>query len=377
MVMRSRGMKVPFTRVWLTDSDKQAVMDVLDSGYLTYGPVTKALEAELRGYFSKPVVMTSSCSAALTMAFAKVVDEKWPLARVRRPEIITTPMTYVATALCIDEVGATPVFADIDPTTWCISPDSIVEKITSDTIAIAPVHWGGNPCEMDAILSIADKYNLAVIEDCAQSIGAVSGCNLTGTFAKAGCFSFYPTKQIGATDAGCVVCDPEDEEWFRMAIHAGSNKKIPHEGKTDVFFRGWKANCNDVDSALILGQFKRLQTNLDARKAIARTYDKLLPSYYQCQSASLSTRYLYPVIVPPQDRDNVIAQFKRADVGVIAQGDPVLTEMTYFRENYGTDENTCPVASRIAASTLSLPVFPQMTGDQIEYVIKTAIEIAE
>jgi len=367
-------MDVPFTKIWLTEEDKQEVLRVLDSGYLTYGPKTKELEKVLRKYFGKPVVMTSSCTAALTMAFAKAISKAPRPMRPWTPEIITTPLTYVATAHSIIEARAKPVFADVDPTTWCIDVDSIVSKITDDTVAIAPVHWGGNPCEMDRIMAIAEEHNLMVIEDCAQSIGAKWENRLTGTFGMAGCFSFYPTKQIGATDAGCIVCDPEDEEWYRMAIHAGSNKKIPHEGKTDVFFRGWKANCNDIDSALILSQFKRLDKNLAARMAIARMYDKELPSYYQSQSAPNSTRYLYPVIVP--DRDEVIRKFKEAGISVIAQGDPVLTEMTYYRKEYGTDETTCPVASRIGASTLSLPVFPEMSMEQVGYVIKIACEIA-
>ncbi|MBD3265435.1 UDP-4-amino-4,6-dideoxy-N-acetyl-beta-L-altrosamine transaminase, partial [bacterium] len=259
----------------ITDSDLEAVIDTFRSGWIGTGPQAAELETRFAAYTGSPHgVALSSCTAALHLAM---------LASGIQPgeEVITTPMTFCATANAILHAGAIPVFADIHPRTGLIDPAEIERRITPNTRAIVPVHLHGRPCDMDAISRIARENNLLVIEDCAHAIETLYHGRHAGTFGDAGCFSFYVTKNIVGIDGGMVVTAsrPLAEQVKILALHGMTSdawKRFSDEGYKhyEVVSLGYKYNLPDVHAACALSQLGRVETNLSHRERLWDYYNK-------------------------------------------------------------------------------------------------------
>ncbi|MEY3442031.1 MAG: UDP-4-amino-4,6-dideoxy-N-acetyl-beta-L-altrosamine transaminase [Bacteroidota bacterium] len=361
-------------------------MATLRSGWLTTGPRTQLFEqrfSALKG--GKPTVAVQSCTAGLFLAMHSLDLQPGD-------EVITTPMSFVATSNVIVQNGGKVVFADIDRATMNIDAEKIAEQITSRTRAILPVHVGGNPCEMDRIMALADAHGLEVIEDCAHSIEAEFAGQPLGTFGYASSFSFYPTKNITTGEGGMLVCrDEKIARKLRLLSSHGIAKstwqrmEVEHNPLYDVLMPGFKYNMSDLQAALGLPQLDKLETMYQRRCQIRAAYDAAFTGSEGLQVVSLNPRgkaalHLYLVLLdqtlPHLKRQKFIAEARERGVELSVNYTPIHL-FTYYRETFRYKEGDFPIAETCGASVISLPFYPAMTDEDVEHVISVLTSLAK
>lgn len=366
---------VPYHRAWITEAEIEEVVDTLRSGWLTTGPRVQRFEQRFSALKNGlPTVAVQSCTAGLFLAVHSLDLQPGD-------EVITTPMTFVATANVILQNGGRVVFADIDPVTMNIDPRCIADKITARTRALLPVHVGGNPCEMDAILQLAHHHGLEVIEDCAHSIEATFAGQPLGTFGYASAFSFYPTKNITTGEGGMVVCrDAEVARKIRLLSGHGIGKstwqrmEVEHNPLYDVFLPGFKCNMSDLQAALGLPQLDKLETMYARRQALRAEYDANFGNLPGLQVVQLNPRgraalHLYLVLLDPShDRAAFIAEARRRGVELSVNYSPVHL-FTWYRQHLGHREGDFPHAEACGATVVSLPFYPTLTEEDVAHVV--------
>lgn len=325
------------------------------------GPNVKALEAEIAAY----------CDAAHGMGVGNGTDALHLALRALRidpgDEVITVPFTFVATTEAIGIVGATPVFVDIDPVTFNLDPALLEAAITPRTKAILPVHLYGQPCEMDPLLAIAKRHGLAVVEDCAQAIGATYKGRKVGSLGDLGCLSFFPSKNLGAFgDAGMVVANDADLAGrVEMLRRHGGRVKYHHEEL------GLNSRLDEVQAAVLRVKLKYLEDWTAARRRHAYRYNELF-----ADAAGVTTPreipdvravyHQYTILV--DDRDGV--QKRLADAGVQTMiYYPVPLHRQEVHEYLGIAEGAFPHSEAVAKRCLSLPMFPELTEEQQDTVV--------
>jgi dTDP-4-amino-4,6-dideoxygalactose transaminase len=345
-----------------------AVLRVLESGQFVLGDEVAAFERDFAAYCGvRHAVGLNSGTSALHLAL---------LAAGVGPgdEVITTPMTFVATVAAIAYTGATPVFADIDPVTWTIDPDRINGAITSRTKAILPVHLHGRMADMDPILALADAHGLVVIEDAAQAHGAeYKGCR-AGSMGDLGCFSFYPGKNLGACgEAGAVVTNDA-----RLAEAIGMLRDWGQSGKYNHVMKGYNYRMEGIQGAVLGVKLKHLEAWTEARRRHANRYHALLSgSGIQTPAPFPGSRHVYHVYaVRLRERHAMQQQLGRAGIATgIHYPVPVHLQPAYADLGYGPGD--FPHAERFAAETLSLPMFPELADTQIERVCTALVEVSD
>lgn len=361
-------------------------MATLRSGWLTTGPRTQLFErrfSELKS--GKPTVAVQSCTAGLFLAVHSLDLQPGD-------EVITTPMSFVATANVILQNGGKVVFADIDRASMNIDPERIAEKITPRTRAILPVHVGGNPCEMDRIMALADQHGLEVIEDCAHSIESEFQGQPLGTFGYAASFSFYPTKNITTGEGGMLVCRDESvARKLRLLSSHGIAKstwqrmELEHNPLYDVLLPGFKYNMSDLQAALGLPQLDKLEVMYRRRCEIRKAFDQAFAGLEGVQVVSLNPRgkaalHLYLILLdqnkPHLQRQTFIATARQLGVELSVNYTPIHL-FTYYRETFGYAEGDFPVAEECGASVVSLPFYPAMTDADVEHVISVLTSLAK
>lgn len=372
-------MKVEFYQHNLSEKDKEEVLKVLDSLFLTTGDWTKTFEEKFAKYLgSKYVVGVTSCTNALEMGL-KYFNV------IKGDEVITTPMSFIATANAVEYCEAKPVFVDVEQATGNINADLIEEAITSKTKAVLVVHLYGQMCDMKKIKKIADKHNLRIIEDAAHCIEGARDRIKVGHLSDMTCFSFYATKNITCGEGGAISCnDAKIYNWLLMARQHGTTKnaadrytkKYEHY---DMKFLGYKCNMNNIQASLLINQLDNIEKLLVAKEKIARKYNqgfvenphinlpKVLPN-------SKHARHLYSIWVNLKKRDEYLHQMQEAGVGVAVNFRPIHL-MTYYRKKYGYKKGDFPIAEKIGGSTISIPFYPKLTPMEIEYVINTVNNI--
>ena len=341
-----------------------AVLRVLESSQFILGDEVAAFEREFAAYCGvRHAVGLNSGTSALHLAL---------LAAGVGPgdEVITTPMTFVATVAAILYAGATPVLVDIDPHTGTMDPDRIDEAITAHTKAILPVHLHGCMGDLDPILSLADAHRLAVIEDAAQAHGAEHKGRRAGSIGDIGCFSFYPGKNLGACgEAGAVVTnDGRLAEAIRMLRDWGQASKYHHVVK------GYNYRMEGIQGAVLRVKLRHIEEWTEARRRHAERYDALLSGCGIGTPAAMpDARHVYHVYaVRLRNRDAAQKQLRRAGVATgIHYPVPVHLQPAYA--DLGHRPGDFPHAERFAAETLSLPMFPELAAEQIQRVC-TALE---
>lgn len=344
----------------LREQMMRAVDDVFASGHFINGPNVKALEAEVARYLGVAhAVALNSGTDALHLALRAL--DIGP-----GDEVITTPFTFVATTEAIGIVGAKPVFVDIDPRTFNLDVSQIEAAITPRTRAILPVHLYGCPAPMDEILAIARRHNLAVVEDCAQSIGATIGDRFTGTLGMFGAFSFFPSKNLGAYgDGGMLVTnDPALADRARSLRAHGGRVKYYHEEL------GVNSRLDEVQAAILRVKLPYLEAWIEKRRAAAGRYTAAFAgSQLQVPVETDGTRHVYhqyTLRVP--DRDRVKQELKDAGVETMVYY-PVPLHLQKVHEQLGRREGSFPHAERAAQEALSIPMFPELRPNVQQQVV--------
>lgn len=367
---------IPYGKHCIEQDDIDAVTDALQEDYIATGPGIGKFEEEFARYVgTKYAVAVSSGTAALhACCFAMGIKAG--------DEVITTPLTFAASANCVLYCGGTPVFADIDENTYNIDPLEIEKKITSKTKAVIPVHFTGQPCDMDAIHRIADKYGLKVIEDAAHASGADYFGKKIGSLSDMTIFSFHPVKHMTTCEGGMVTTDNEELykkiKSFRAYCLTKDYEQM--KDKTDgpwhyeIQGLGYNYRISDVMCALGRSQLKKLDRFVAKRKEVAVRYNEelgdvkgiILP--YQKEGCN-SSWHLYTIQIEENRRLEVYTKMKEAGIGVDVHYLPVYRH-PYYQDN-GYSGVCCPNAEKVYSRILSIPIFYKLSYDQQTYVIDT------
>lgn len=372
---------IPYGKQTIERDDIQAVVDVLQSDFLTTGPKIAEFEQTVADYVgAKYAVAISNGTSALHAAcFAAGIGPG--------DEVITTPLTFAASANCVLYCGGTPVFADVDPKTYNIDPEDIRRKITDRTKAIIAVHLAGQPCDMDAIHSIAREHGLIVIEDGAHALGSVYKGKKVGSMSDMTTFSFHPVKPITTGEGGMIVTDNEDYYkkmvLFRShGITRDDSMMTRNDGPWfyQQFDLGYNYRITDIQCALGCSQMKKLDRFLARRKEIVARYneafadcDNIITPYQL--SDTESGWHLYIVQVKNCDRRQVFENMREKGIGVNVHYIPVYMH-PYYQE-HGYENVHCANAEEIYSHIISLPLYPGLTSEQQDYVIDTLKRLCE
>lgn len=372
---------IPYGKQTIEQDDIQAVVDVLKSDFLTTGPKIAEFEQTVADYVgAKYAVAISNGTSALHAAcFAAGIEPG--------DEVITTPLTFAASANCVLYCGGTPVFADVDPKTYNIDPEDIQRKITDRTKAIVAVHLAGQPCDMDAIHSIAREHGLIVIEDGAHALGSVYKGKKVGSMSDMTTFSFHPVKPITTGEGGMIVTDNEDfyKKMILFRSH-GITRDDSMMTRNDgpwfyqQFNLGYNYRITDIQCALGCSQMKKLDRFLARRKEIVARYneafadcDNIITPYQL--SDTESGWHLYIVQVKKCDRRQVFENMREKGIGVNVHYIPVYMH-PYYQE-HGYENVHCANAEEIYSHIISLPLYPGLTSEQQDYVIDTLKSLCE
>ena len=371
---------LPFTRPAIDEETIADVANVLRSGWITSGPKVQAFEAALSDYCGgRPVRCFSSGTATLEVALR--------LAGVGPgDEVITTPLTWVATANVILEVGSTPKFADIDPATRNIDLDALEAAITPRTKAIIPVDLAGLPVDRDRLYALANARGLRVIEDAAQSLGASWRGKPIGASFGGGrdfvSFSFHANKNLTSGEGGALVLADDVDPALCERLRLQGVKRFP-DGGMDVDVLGGKANLTDIAAAIGLGQLKRLGEFTARRRALARRYFELLAPVAAAVGLGLppadftnANWHMFQVLLPADvDRGTFIAAMKDRGIGVGVHY-PALHLFTLYR-HLGWQEGDFPHAEDVGRRTVTLPLFPAMADSDIDRVCSALLDVVK
>ncbi|MGE5473232.1 MAG: UDP-4-amino-4,6-dideoxy-N-acetyl-beta-L-altrosamine transaminase [Ignavibacteriales bacterium] len=374
---------IPYGRQWIDEEDIKAVEEVLRSDYLTTGPKITEFEKkliEITG--AKYAVTIANGTAALHAAcFAAGISAG--------DEVITTPITFAASSNAVLYCGGRPVFADINPVTYNIDPDDIKRKITRNTKAIIPVHFTGQPCNMDPILKIAEKYGLIVIEDAAHAIGAKYKGKSVGSISNMTTFSFHPVKQITTGEGGAITTNDErlyeQLSMFRThGITRNTNKMINNEGPWfyEQQFLGFNYRMTDIQAALGISQLKKLQMFIQKRKEYASIYDEAFKDFEEVITPAQlpETESSWHLYVIQLNLDRLKMGRKEIYQGLLDEGIGVNVHYTpvYYHpyyQNLGYKKGICPKAEALYEKIITLPLYPAMTKEDVEYVIEVVKKV--
>ena len=363
-------MHVPFLNLasqfaTLKDELLPVVEQVLASGHYILGPNVAAFEKELATYVgARHGIGVNSGSDALTLALRAL--DIGP-----GDEVITTPFTYIAPAEAIHQSGARIVFADIDAETFNIEPREVARKITSRTKAIVPVHLFGQGADIDALSSVAEPRGIRIVEDCAQAIGARYNGQSLGSLGTIGCFSFYPTKNLGADGDGGMVTTNDDAlaHKLRMLRAHGIEKRYYHD------LHGYNSRLDEVQAAILRVKLKHLERWNDRRAEIAHRYDeglRGLPVSTPARGAG-SSHVFHVYAIRTEQRDALQKHLSEAGVPTIIYY-PLPLHLQRVYGNLGFREGDFPRAEELARRVLPLPIYPELTDEQVDYVIHTIRE---
>ena len=367
-----------FHKPFISEEEVNEIVDTVRSGWLSMGPKTIRFENEFNQYIgSRKSIAVSSWTAAghLTLeAFGLQAGD----------EVILPTMTFPATAEIVCYFNAKPVIVDVDKDTLNISLNEIEKAITPKTKVIIPVHYGGQPCDMDEILEIAKKYNLKVLEDAAHSLPATYKGRKIGTISDVTCFSFYATKTL-STGEGGMICTNDEEIAERCAIMRlhGINrdawKRYSESGSWyyEVVAPGYKYNFTDLQASLGLPQLKKVDMMWESRKHIAARYTEALKDLDSIELHTIkddreSSWHLYPIRLHldrlNRNRAQIIDEMRKRNIGVGVHFMPVHQHL-YYSETFKFSDSEFPIAAGVFPRLLSLPIYPGMKDEHVDRVI--------
>jgi dTDP-4-amino-4,6-dideoxygalactose transaminase len=355
---------VPFadfqTRDQALDSDIQAAFQrVIDRGWFILGPELEAFENEFAAFMgtTHAVGVASGTDAIALALIAHGIQSG--------DEVITSPLTATFTALAVSRIGARPVFADVDPETLNLSPDSVCERLTRQTKAILPVHLYGNPCEMPALQKVVEEKGLRLIEDACQAHGAKLKGTFVGSWGDAGCFSFYPTKNLGALGDGGMVTtdDTQIADQLRRLRNGGQSSRYVHE---EV---GFNSRLDEIQAAILRAKLPRLAQWNRRRTILADLYRSLLQdtpvTIVGTQAGAEPVHHLF--VLRSSRRDELQESLAAEGIQTLIHY-PIPAHLQPAYRGSGPEEGHCPVAEKAAREILSLPLYPELTESQVERV---------
>lgn len=368
--------EVPFGRPIIGDEERQAALRVLSGHVLVHGPIAHEFETKFAAWAGAPhCVSVSSCTAALHLCY-------FHLEIGSGDEVIVPAQTHVATAHAVELTGAKPVFVDAESRTGNIDIDQIEAAITPRTRAISVVHYLGMPVAMERVVEIASRHGLAVIEDCALAIGTRRRDVHAGLFGDAGCYSFYPVKHMTTAEGGMLMTRHADwakqierKRAFGVDRHVGE-RKLP--GLYDVTMLGFNYRMNEIQAAIGIEQITRLAGFLSARED---NYQALRQGLLRIDEINLfdepeagdqSSRYCLSFTLSDRlasRRFDLVGELNRRGVGTSIYYPKAVPHFTYYRDKYGYDLSSFPVAARISGQSIALPVGPHLTVDDMAYVV--------
>ena len=368
---------LPYGHQSINEDDIKAVVDVLRSDWLTMGPSVESFERSVADYVGAKFAVsfssgTSALHGAMNAAGVACGDA-----------VIVPPLTFAATSNSVLYCGGTPLFADISPETLCLDPDaaeSVCRATSMPVKVIAPVSFAGYPADIDAFRSLADETGAVIIEDACHALGAERGARRVGQEADMTVFSFHPVKHITTAEGGMVVTDSEEyaKSLRRFRSHGITKDERdfvrPYEGPwdNDMLELGYNYRLSDIASALGESQMKRLDSFVARRREIAALYMSELAGLH---GAALPPNHpghswhLFPILVSAERRREVFDTFRAAGIGVQVHYVPVHLH-TYYRENLSCREGEFPNSEKISAGEISLPIFPDMTDDDVMRVVR-------
>ena len=400
---------LPFSLPSIGEEEIAEVIDSLRSGWITTGPKTKRFEEAFREYIgAKHAIAVNSCTAGLHIALTA-------LGIGPGDAVISTPMTFCSSIHVIEHVGARPILVDVEPDTLNIDPERIEEELKSQTPnskskirAVLPVHYGGQPCDLDAIYAIAARHNLPVVEDAAHAVGAAYHGHKIGSLANSQlaignsqvtCFSFYATKNLTTGEGGMITtADDELAERMRLlSLHGMSRdawKRYTSTGSWyyEVVLPGYKDNMTDIQAAIGLHQLRKLPQFQARRREIVHRYNEAFSQFDEFQIPTERPEvehawHLYvlrldlerfPAIRNPKSeiRNRFIEELKARNIGTSVHFIPVHLH-PYYRDRYGYKAEDFPVAYREYQRMVSLPLYPRMSDQDVEDVIEAVVDVVK
>lgn len=377
---------IPYGSQWIDEEDIDAVIATLKSGWITQGPKIREFEEKFAKHVgAKYAIALSNGTAALHLIALALGIKK-------DSEVITTPITFLATANAVLYAGGNPVFADIDPANICLDPAQVIKRITPKTKAVFAVHMAGHPADLQALQKICSERNLILIEDAAHALGAKYKNQPIGNsnYSKAAIFSFHPVKHITTGEGGMITTNDGDlyEKLCALRTHGVVNQKdkfvSEYEGpwQYEMQTLGFNYRITDFQAALGIQQLSKLDMFVEKRRAIAKKYNNsfkqldqiILPSESQ---DAFHSYHLYVVQLKleqlKKSRKEIFEALRSAGIGVQVHYIPIPRQPFY--KNLGFKTEDYPKSEKYYQSAISLPVFPKMTDDQIDYVIRTVTNI--
>lgn len=378
-------MVIPFHRAFLDDNEINSVAEVLRSGWITMGEKTFEFEKKFASYVgASHAVAVNSCTSALHLAL-KAIDLQ------PGDEVIIPAITFIATWEVITYFGAVPVLADVEKDTHLLDVDSFLKSITPKTRAVIPVHYSGQPCDMDPIMEIARSKNIWVIEDAAHSLPAYYNGRAVGTIGDITCFSFYATKTITTGEGGMLTTDNPQiaDRVKRLRLHgisrdAWNRYSSAGSWKYDVEEAGYKYNPTDISSAIGIEQLKKSSEMNKMREEIASKYNSCfaendLVEIYPIREGRISSWHLYPLKIKVENltinRDIFIEEMKAQGISTSVHFIPLyrfscLKGSGYLPEDF-------PSSEFIFNREVSIPIYPGLENKEVDYVLDTSINILE
>ena len=366
--------RIEFFRHSIDEKDIEQVQVVLRSVFLTTGKEVEEFEQEFSKYIRKSYTIgLTSCTAALHLSLVA-------LGIGPEDEIITTPMSFCATANAILHAGAKPVFIDVEEETGNLNAELIESAITGRTKAIMPVHLYGQMCDMKRIKEIAKRYNLKIIEDAAHAVEASRNGIRVGELSEAVCFSFYATKSITSGEGGAISTDNETmaESLSMLRLHgidkSAADRYTGRYRHWDMPLLGWKYNMDNIQAALLIGQLKRIEDLWQRRDMLWKLYEEELGSLagvrlLKTLSDLKHARHLFTILVRHERRDSLLWVLQDRGIGVAVNYRPIHL-LKYYKETFGYRQGDYPVAEEIGKSTISLPLYPSLSEEDLRYTVK-------
>ena len=375
---------LPFHQASIGEEEVKEIIQTLNSGWLTTGQKTRLFEKTFADYIGcKHAIGLNSCTSGLHLSLVVSGVSSGD-------EVITSPITFPATTNVIVHQNAKPVFVDVEPETLNINCSEIESKINDSTKAILPVHFAGHPCDMDTIISLAQKHNLTVIEDAAHALESKYHGNKIGAIGNFTAFSFYATKNITTGEGGMLTTNDDHyaDKLRILSLHGISKNAWKRYGKEgfqhwELLMPGYKYNMFDVQASLGIHQIKKVESFLNRRVQIVKKYNDAFEKTEEIQLLKVESNikhahHLYVIVIKTENlkvsRDEVLTEIQKRGIGVAVHFRSLHLQ-PFFKQHFNYKKGMFPQAEYLSDRVISLPLYPKMTDEDVSRVIETVLGV--